>query len=347
MAITKLRPTFTFDQERLDALKAIAPEAFADGKINWETLKEALGEHLEDEEQETEHFGLTWPGKRAARRLASQPSAGTLRSAPGEGLDEETTHHVFIEGDNLEVLKLLQKSYAGRVKMIYIDPPYNTGNDFVYKDDYRQPLEEYLRATGQADEAGRVLTTNTKSGGRFHSNWLNVMYPRLRLARNLLSSDGIIFVSIDDTEVHNLRMLMNEMFGEENFISEIVWKNKYGPGAQTKGVASLHEYILCYSKGTIESIESMLSEEETKQYKLRDEKFAVRGGYTTQPLATRSKDDRPNLVYPIEYKGKTIWPNKQWIWARERMEQALKNNEVVISEKSGEFSVRFKQYLRD
>jgi adenine-specific DNA-methyltransferase len=204
MTLTKLRPSFTFDQDRLDALRAIAPEAFADGKINWETLKEALGEHLEDEADaahpgaDAEHFGLTWPGKRAARRLASQPSSGTLRPATGEGLNEATTRHVFIEGDNLEVLKLMLKSYAGRVKLICIDPPYNTGNDFVYKDDYRQPLEEYLRATGQADEAGRVLTTNVKSGGRFHTNWLNMIYPRLRLARNLLIDEGLIFVSIDD-----------------------------------------------------------------------------------------------------------------------------------------------------
>ena len=154
MTIEKLRPTFTFDQERLDALKAIAPEAFADGKINWETLREALGEHLEDEDRDAEHFGLFWPGKRDARRLASTPSAGTLKPAPGEGVNEATTRHVFIEGDNLEVLKLLQKSYAGRVKMIYIDPPYNTGNDFIYSDNFTQPLEEYLRATGQADDMG-------------------------------------------------------------------------------------------------------------------------------------------------------------------------------------------------
>jgi adenine-specific DNA-methyltransferase len=194
MTIEKLRPNFTFDQERLDDLRAIAPEAFADGKSNWEAWKEALGDHLEDDERDTEHFGLFWPGKRAARQLASLPSAGTLKPAPGEGVNEATTRHVFIEGDNLEVLKLLQKSYAGRVKMIYIGPPYNTGNDFIYSDNFIQPLDEYLRTSGQADEMGRALLTNRQAGGRYHSNWLNMMYPRLRLARNLLADDGIIFV---------------------------------------------------------------------------------------------------------------------------------------------------------
>jgi len=247
MTIEKMRPSFTFDQERIDALKAIAPEAFADGKINWETLKAALGEHLEDEEQDAEHFGLFWPGKRAARRLASQPSTGSLKPAPGEGANEATTRHVFIEGDNLEVLKLLQKSYAGRVKMIYIDPPYNTGNDFIYSDNFTEPLEEYLRATGQADEMGRVLVTNTKSGGRYHSNWLNMMYPRLRLARNLLRDDGVIFVSIDDHEVHNLRAMMGEIFGEENFVTSLIWQKVYAPKNTARHFSEDHDYILVYA----------------------------------------------------------------------------------------------------
>lgn len=227
MTITKLRPTFTFDQERLDALRAIVPEAFADGKVNWEVLQEALGERLEEEGQDAEHFGLFWPGKREARRLASMPSAGALKQVKGEGVNEETTRHIFIEGDNLEVLKLLQKAYAGRVKMIYIDPPYNTGNDFVYRDDFSQPLDEYLRVTGQTDDAGRVQVANTQTGGRYHSNWLNMMYPRLRLARNLLVDEGMIFVSIDDNELNHLRCIMNEVFGEENFIANIAWEKRY------------------------------------------------------------------------------------------------------------------------
>ena len=161
MTITKLRPTFTFDQERIDALRAIAPEAFADGKINWDVLHEALGDRLEEEGRDAEHFGLFWPGKREARRLATLPSAGTLRPVLGEGVNEASTRNVFIEGDNLEVLKLLQKSYAGHVKMIYIDPPYNTGKDFVYKDDFRQPLDEYFGYWADRRD-GAVLVTNTR-----------------------------------------------------------------------------------------------------------------------------------------------------------------------------------------
>ena len=193
MPVEKLTPSFTFTEERLQALQAVVPEAFADGQVNWETLKAALEPFLEDEGSGTEHFGLFWPGKRQARRLAAQPSKGTLRPVKGQGVNEDITHNLFIEGDNLEVLKLLQKSYAGRVKLIYIDPPYNTGNDFVYKDDFAEPLEEYLQRTGQADAEG-LLTTNPKAGGRFHSNWLNMMLPRLMLARTLLSEDGVIFV---------------------------------------------------------------------------------------------------------------------------------------------------------
>ena len=247
MPATKLRPHFTFDEDRLAKLRAIAPEAFVDGRVNWEVLQEALGEHLEADD-EREHFGLFWPGKKDARRQAGVPPVGTLVPKPGEGMDEDTTRNIFIEGENLEVLKLLQKSYAGRVKMIYIDPPYNTGNDFVYDDNFTEGLDDYLRRTGMIDDEGRRLTTNSKADGRFHSKWLSMMFPRLRLARNLLRNDGVIFVSIDNNEVHNLRMLMNEVFGEENFVECITW-NKRIP-KNDKGIGSIHEYVLLYTKDT-------------------------------------------------------------------------------------------------
>ncbi len=248
MPITKLHPTFTFDEDRLAQLRAVVPEAFADGRINWETLRAALGEHLEDDEADAEHFGLFWPGKRAARRLASQPSRGTLVPQPGLGVNEATTRNLFIEGDNLEVLKLLLKSYAGQVKLIYIDPPYNTGNDFIYSDDFTEPLEAYLRRTGQMDEEGQVLTTNTKAGGRFHSKWLDMVYPRLLLARQLLSDDGAIFISIDDNEVHNLRQIMNEVFGEENFIATIIWQKVFAPKNTARHFSEDHDYIVVYAR---------------------------------------------------------------------------------------------------
>ena len=247
MPISKLRPAFTFTEDRLRELQAVVPEAFADGKINWDTLREALGETLEDESQE--HFGLFWPGKREARRLAAMPSKGTLIPQPGAGVDEDNTHNLFIEGDNLEVLKLLQKSYAGRVKMIYIDPPYNTGKDFIYSDDHTEPLDSYLRRTNQTDEEGQLLTSNPKASGRFHSFWLNMMYPRLKLAKELLQEDGVIFVSIGDNEVHHLKMLMNEIFGEEKFIAQFIW-NTEGHTDNQFQVKVNHEYILLYTKST-------------------------------------------------------------------------------------------------
>ena len=270
-----------------------------------------------------------------------------MRPCPEESANFDTTGNLIIEGDNLEVLKLLQKSYLGKVKRIYIDPPYNTGNDFIYPDDYTESLQTYLEYTGQVDAEGRKFGTNTDADGRFHSKWLNMMYQRLYLARNLLRDDGLIFTSIDDNEVDNLKKLCNEVFGEENFVEQVVWKNKYGSGAMTKGFANVHEYILCYSKHPIASITAPLSEEAIAEYKNRDSQFATRGGFVTQPLATKSKDERPNLRFPIMWGGKEVWPEKQWIWSRDRVEQALRDDELVFSESRSKVSVRMKQYLRD
>ena len=252
MPIKKLTPeeNYPYQNQRLAALQQAVPEAFVDGKINWDTLREVLADDLEDEYSRQEHFGLSWPGKRQARKLAAQPSRGTLIPLLGEGVNEETTENLFIEGDNLEVMKLLLKSYAGKIKMIYIDPPYNTGNDFVYNDKFSEPLEAYLQYTGAKGESGELLTTNTRADGRFHSKWLNMIYPRLILARQLLREDGVIFISIDDNEVHNLRQLMNEVFGEENYLSELIWN--LGTGSEAGHFTKSHEYILVYSKNKLE-----------------------------------------------------------------------------------------------
>lgn len=261
MAHEKLRPEYVFDEEKIAQLKQLAPECFEDGKINFTTLSQNLGDWRQDEEDpELEHFGLFWPGKRDARKAAAIPPEGTLEPVWGDGLKADGTpdtdgvndsKNIFIEGENLEVLKLLQKSYAGKIKMIYIDPPYNTGNDFVYDDDFTEPLQEYLRRTGQVDEEGKAMTTNKRSDGRFHSKWLSMMYPRLRLARNLLREDGAIFVNIDDNEVHNLRALLNEIFGEENILSNpFIWDLPSGINAGH--IARAHEYIMVYAKNKIQ-----------------------------------------------------------------------------------------------
>ncbi len=331
MPLSKLRPSFTLTEDRLKELQAVVPEAFADGKINWDTLREALGEYLEEDDAK-EHFGLFWPGKREARRLAAMPSKGTLIPQPGAGVDEENTHNLFIEGDNLEVLKLLQKSYAGRVKMIYIDPPYNTGNDFVYSDDFTEPLDAYLKRTGQADEEGQLLTTNKRTGGRFHSNWLSMLYPRLRLARNFLTDDGVLVVSIDDTEVHNLRAILDEIFGEENFISELIWKSRQFPDARAvTNVSNDHEYILVYSRSDLFGFRG-ISRDETK---FSNPDNDPRGDWMSRSmLGLATKEQRPNLHYIFKdpKTGNKFSPpaNTGWRYSKDRMEGLIAENKILF-----------------
>ena len=245
MSIEKLRPSFTFDSDRLHELAGVVPEAFADGKINWDTLREAIGEYLEDETQE--HFGLFWPGKRDAKHSIFQPSRSTLIPQAGKGKNEQDSMNLFIEGDNLEVLKLLQKSYAHRIRLAYIDPPYNTGNDFIYYDDFRDPLESYFRQMGLLDENDQLLSSNHNASGRYHSKWLSMMYPRLVIARNLLTDDGIIVIHIDEHELANLVLIMKEIFGEENELGIIVW-DKLNPKGDATGIAYQHEFIVVFSK---------------------------------------------------------------------------------------------------
>jgi len=327
----------------LAKLAELFPGVVTEGKVNVDLLRTFVGEEIFGDEA----YEFTWVGKRAAIAEAGRPLRKTLRPCPEESCDWDTTENLYIEGDNLDVLKLLQESYLGKVKMIYIDPPYNTGNDFVYRDDFTVDREEYEEEAGVYNEEGDRLFKNTESNGRFHSDWCSMMYPRLVLARNLLRNDGLIFISINDIELYNLKKISDEVFGIDNHISTFVWKNKYGPGAFTRGVASLHEYILCYGKSYPDRIDTDLSEEDQKKYNLRDDKYCSRGGYITQPLATLSKDDRSNLVYPLNHDGVEIWPNKQWIWSKERLYKAYENDEVVVNEKNGKYSVRFKQYLRD
>lgn len=267
-------------EDNIEKLKTIFPDVFTERKVDFEKLQGVLGNYIETND---ERYNFTWAGKQNALRLAQTPSTGTLRPCKEESKNWDTTQNLYIEGDNLEVLKLLQKSYHNKIKMIYIDPPYNTGNDFVYKDDFKDNIENYKKITGQVDEEGNKISSNSESDGRYHTNWLNMMYPRLRLARNLLKEDGVIFISIDDKEEDNLKKLCNEVFGEENFIAQIIHKNNSMKN-QTKLMGVTTEYMFIYAKSktclkeTIwrvikkgaNDVESKFKELKQKGYKLKD-----------------------------------------------------------------------------
>ena len=332
----------------IEQLKTIFPEAFTEGKIDFEVLRQLLGGTVEERE---EKYGLNWHGKRKARQLALTPSTGTLRPCPEESVEWDTTKNLMIEGDNLEVLKLLQKSYSGKVKLIYIDPPYNTGKDFVYPDNFQVNIKNYLELTGQV-EGGRKISSNTEASGRFHTDWLNMMYPRLKLARNLLSEDGLICISIDDCERDSLRKICDEVFGEENFVESVIWKKRYGGGSKEKYLVSVHEYVLIYARDLIELGELYVpqSKEAIDRYYLkRDKNFEKRGAYRTHPLeATKSMGDRPNLVFSIPGPdGTEVVPKRQWLWSKERVNSALANDEIeFLKDKDGLWSAHSKQYLK-
>lgn len=230
-------------QENIEHIKQLFPEVCCEDKIDFDKLKQVLGEYVDDDK---ERYNFTWNGKGRSLRLSQTPSLGTLRPCKEESKDWDSTQNLYIEGDNLEVLKLLQKSYYGKVKMIYIDPPYNTGNDFVYPDNFDDSIEHYKEITGQIDSEGKKRSTNPETNGRFHTDWLNMMYPRLKLARNLLSDEGVIFISIDENEVNSLKNICNEIFGENNFIAELIWSA--GRKNDSKYISVSHEYILCYFK---------------------------------------------------------------------------------------------------
>lgn len=348
-------------QRNIELIGKLFPNAITEVKrngkvehaIDFDVLRQELSDSIVEGREERYQF--TWPDKKKAMLAANAPITATLRPVVTDSVGKDGTpggfdsENLYIEGDNLEVLKLLQETYLGKVKMIYIDPPYNTGNDFVYEDDFAQRTEDYMGNSGQYDEEGNRMVTNTESNGRFHTDWLNMIYPRLKLAKDLLADDGLIFISIDNNEIENLRKICDEVFGESNCVSQLVWKNKYGAGGGTNGVAYIHEYILVYSKKGIESITCDLSDELISAYNKQDEKYAERGGYLTQPLASTSKGVRANLMYPIYHNGVEIHPPKggRWIWSKEKFDRAYANNEVVINQTKDGWSVRFKQYLRD
>lgn len=343
--------------ENIEKLAALFPNCVTETKdeatgklkraIDFDQLRQELSDHIVEGPRERYH--LDWPGKREALLAANAPIAKTLRPCREESVDFDTTKNLFIQGDNLDALKLLQETYLGKVKMIYIDPPYNTGNDFIYEDDFAENAGDYITRSNQEDESGNRMVSNPEANGRFHSDWMTMLYSRLRLARNLLRDDGLIFISIDEGEQSNLRLMCDEIFGSDNFVEAVTWKKRYGAGGGTKGFAKLHDYILVYSKTQIENIEAPLSEEQIAAYTLKDENYVTRGGYVTQPLATSSKGERSNLMYVIHHEGAQIRPKKgtRWIWSEEKFLEAYKQGQIVINSSGSGYSVRFKQYLKD
>jgi adenine-specific DNA-methyltransferase len=308
-------------------LQELVPEVIADGKVDVAKLKELLDDDVQDE---SERFGLFWPGKKRALRAAQEPTTATLKPMKTDSKDWDTTQNVFIEGDNLEVLKILQKRYHNQIKMIYIDPPYNTGHDFVYPDNYKEGLQSYLEFTQQVDASGSKLNTNSDTDGRYHSRWLNMMYPRLKLARNLLADDGVIFVSIDDHEDAHLRMLMDEVFGAGNFVAEFIWQHSVQPKGYTNTVSLHHNLILCYRRTVAFALHAL---ERTDEHNLnyRNPDADPRGPWRAGDV--RNSLLRPNLKYQIETpNGKIIQPpDNGWRWSRETMATKTATGEIIFS----------------
>lgn len=310
--------SMNLEQANMDKLRAVFPECFAEGKLDIDKLLALCGEYIGND---FEKYKFEWKGKAECLKLAQKRSTGTLRPCPEESVDWDTTQNLYIEGDNLEVLKLLQTAYYRKVKMIYIDPPYNTGNDFVYADDFADPMARYKEVTQQTTKS------NPETMGRFHTNWLNMMYPRLRLAANLLRDDGVIFVSIDDNEVTNLRKICDEVFGEENFVAQMIWQKRTSPDARKK-LSNGHEYILMYCK-TIDMLNEAisllpLSEKDQESYKNPDND--PRGPWVSSDFTAQGY--RPNQMYKIitpsgaEYypPAGTCWKNVEEVYLQQAAE---------------------------
>lgn len=323
--------------EKIGALfpNCITETADKNGKlkkaINFDMLKQMLSDEVAEGD---EAYEFTWVGKKEAIVEANKPIRKTLRPCPEESVNWDTTENLYIEGDNLEVLKLLQESYLGKVKMIYIDPPYNTGNDFIYNDDFKMTGEEYADESGEIDEDGNRMFKNTDSNGRFHSDWCSMIYSRLMLARNLLSDDGSIFISIDDNEIDNLSKICSDIFGEMNFVCKFVWKSKLGKVGTTSTISATHEYILCYSKNISNVHFKMIKNiSDGRKESLRQWGVADR------------REDRPSMYYPITIDGVTVYPIKEdgtdgrWRVGEETAKHLLAEGVLELGERNGRYNI--------
>lgn len=343
--------SLTPQEIKLQELKNIFPEVFAEGKVDWEKLKATLGEDINFS---NERYVLNWAGKSDAFKVLQSPTTKTLIPAKDESVNFDDTENIFIEGENLEVLKVLQKSYFGKVKMIYIDPPYNTGNDhFIYPDKFSETKKDYEKRVGDKDEEGYMtkdgmFKKNSKENGQYHSNWMNMMYPRLFLAKNLLKQDGVIFISIDDNEVHNLRMMMNEVFGEENFVASFLWEKRTNR-ENRKVVSVRHDYILCYSKTQLEGVRAInqlpMSKKALSNYKNPDND--ERGLWKSDPATAQSGHGTNSQFYDlIAPNGKvhTLQSGRCWLYTIDVMNEAIKENKIWFG-KNGNGVPRVKTYL--
>jgi adenine-specific DNA-methyltransferase len=316
-------------KDNIAALRELFPEVCCEGKVNFDKLKQVLGDYTDDS---AERYNFTWNGKGQALRLSQTPSMGTLRPCKEESKNWDDTQNLYIEGDNLEVLKLLQKSYHGKIKMIYIDPPYNTGGDFVYPDDFSDSIENYKEITGQVDAEGRKVSTNSEANGRYHTDWLNMMYPRLRLARNLLTEDGVIFISIDDNEVDNLKKICNEVFGEDNFLADVIWKHTQQSKNDELYFSRQYNHTLsfCKSRVSLSPFSFERTDEDNKNYSNpdNDPKGLWRSG------DVRSPNYRKTLCFPIVAPNGTLInpPENGWRWSEDSIEEKISTGEIKFKE---------------
>ena len=355
MESKKLTPEiFNSQADAIARLAEIFPDAVKDGEVDFTALREELGQF---EEVGAERYELTWAGKQAAKKLSQTDVAGrTLKYVPEDSRDADTTQNLYIEGDNLEVLKLLRQNYYGAVKMIYIDPPYNTGNDFVYRDNFNGTKHESDEDEGDTVDF-QPMVVNQKSTNRYHANWLNMMLPRLRAAKDLLASDGVIFISIDDNEVKNLRALCDEIFGEENFVAKLVWQSTPGSNTGTN-IITVTEYILVYSKLFSDCLFNTIPIADEEKYTLEDEYVEKRGRYVLNKLDRRMTGSHYSdaLNYPIEMPdGQMIFPgsttfknsdNWNYRWSKTKVAWGVENGFIVFKQDAGVWKAYFKQYLK-
>lgn len=338
-------------EDLISKLKELVPGAFTEDKLDIEQLKQLLGEDISNE---TERYQLSWAGKNDAYKVLQQTTKATLLPILEKSLNWDDAENLLIEGENLEVLKLLQKSYYGKIKVICIDPPYNTGSDsFIYPDKFSETKEEYLKRLGEKDEEGHLMKEgyfrpNRKENGQFHSNWLSMMLPRLFLARNLLKDDGLIFVNIDQNEISNLKLLMDEVFGEENYVQEIIWQRHAGGGNDSKYFAIDHEYILCYAKNlaSISKLRLPLTQSDISQFKFKDRHFDTLGPYKTKSFYRMRPDDpRPGLQYTVNMPdGSELFG--EWKWEENSFLKALEQDKVILrKDDKGKWTVEYKLYL--